>query len=83
MDLPQDVIEFLTDSARLNGTQKLSPADDLFSTGTLDSFALVDFISVLEQSCGITVPDAEVLPANFRTIETITTYVDARRALSA
>jgi acyl carrier protein len=45
----------------------------------LDSFALVDFIVVLEEHCGISVPDAEVVPHNFRTIEAIEEYVDSRR----
>ena len=42
-----------------------------FNSGTLDSFALVDFVTVLEEHCGIRIPDAEVIPANFRTIKTL------------
>ena len=35
----------------------------------LDSFALVDFLAVLEEHTGIKVPDSDVNPSNFQTIE--------------
>jgi acyl carrier protein len=47
--------------------------------GVLDSFALVDFVTVLEQECGIKIPDSDVNPANFETIEAVESYVDAHR----
>ena len=79
MSLPNPVIEFLNNNAAGNGIAKLDPTLDLFASGTLDSFALVDFVTVLEEHCGIRVPDAEVIPANFRTIEAIDHYVTDRR----
>ena len=39
----------------------------------------VDFVTVLEEHCGISVPDVDVNPANFRTIESIERYVESRR----
>ena len=53
--------------------------DDLFELGALDSFALIDFVTVLEDHCGIKVPDPDINPANFRTIEAIERYVAARQ----
>lgn len=82
MSLPQAVIDFLNSSAQANGATQPGPNDDLFAGGALDSFALVDFVTVLEEHCAIRVPDAEVIPANFRTIESIDQYVN-RRAQSA
>lgn len=78
MALPQPVIDFLTNSASLNGADQPEPAQDLFISGALDSFALVEFVTVLEEHCGITVPDAEVVPANFRTMESIDRFIQAR-----
>ena len=75
MSLPQAVIDFLYGSAQVNGATQPGPTDDLFAGGALDSFALVDFVTVLEEHCAIRVPDAEVIPANFRTIEAIDQYV--------
>ena len=78
MSLPQPTIDFLNNSASSNGTDQPDSADDLFELGVLDSFALVDFVTVLEQHCGIKVPDPDITPANFRTIDTIERYVSAR-----
>ena len=79
MSLPNEVIEFLNNSAASIGVKSLESDVDLFASGTLDSFALVDFVTVLEAHCGIRVPDAEVIPANFRTIEAIDQYVTDRQ----
>ena len=49
----------------------------------LDSFALVDFIGVLETETGIKVPDADVKAANFQTLEAIERYVESRKGRGA
>ena len=79
MSLPTEVIEFLNNNAASIGVSTLDPTLDLFASGTLDSFALIDFVTVIEEHCGIRVPDAEVIPANFRTIEAIDLYVSDRK----
>jgi acyl carrier protein len=79
MALPQGVKDFLNDSARSAGAEQPQSGDDLFRSGVLDSFALVDFVTVLEEQCGIKVPDSDVNPANFQTIETIERYVESRK----
>ena len=79
MALPQGVIDFINESARSNGAEQPGASDDLFKMGVLDSFALVDFVTVLEQETGISVPDGDVNPANFQTVEQIERYVESRR----
>jgi len=79
MSLPQAVIDYLNNNAVTNGTNHVEPDQDLFVSGTLDSFALVDFITILEEHCSIRIPDAEIVPANFRTIEAIDRYVASRQ----
>jgi acyl carrier protein len=51
--------------------------------GVLDSFALVEFIAVLEDQCGIKIPDADVNAGNFQTLETIERYVQTRKGTSS
>ena len=79
MALPQGVLDFLNESAQSNGAEQPRSGDDLFKMGALDSFALVDFVTVLEQECGIKIPDGDVNPANFETIEAIERYVEAHK----
>jgi acyl carrier protein len=76
MPLPQTVLDYLSESARNNGAAAPQNNDDLFKMGALDSFALVDFVTLIEEQCNIKVPDSDVNPANFQTIETIEAYVD-------
>ncbi len=79
MALPQGVTDYLNENAQNNGASQPGASDDLFKAGVLDSFALVDFIGVLETETGIKVPDADVKAANFQTIEAIERYVESRK----
>ena len=79
MALPQGVLDFLNENAQNNGAGQPVAGDDLFKMGALDSFALVDFLGVLESETGIKVPDADVKAANFQTLEAIESYVEAHR----
>lgn len=76
---PKDYWIFLYERAEAEGTPRPSNQDDLFSSGVLDSFALVDFVALIEDECGIKIPDSDVNPGNFQTIETVERYVDSRR----
>ena len=79
MPLPEKILNCLFENARDNGAAPPKDDDDLFRSGALDSFALVDFVTLLEEQCGIKVPDEDVIPANFKTIVAIENYVDRSR----
>jgi D-alanine--poly(phosphoribitol) ligase subunit 2 len=57
------------------------PGDDesLFDSGLLDSFALTDMVAALEEKFGIKVPDSDLNPRKFDTIEKIEAYVESRK----
>ena len=78
--LPEPVIDFLRENAQNNGNELPTNGEDLFKSGALDSFALVDFVTLLEEQCDIKVPDTDVVAANFQTLNAIETYVDAHRS---
>lgn len=80
MTLPQPIMDFLNDNAENDGGSPPTDSDDLFETGALDSFALVDFVTLLEGQCGIKVPDADVTRANFQTISAIESYIESHRS---
>jgi acyl carrier protein len=79
MALPQATLDFLNENARMNGLIQLVGGEDLFQSGALDSFALVDFVTVLEEHCGVHIPDTGVIPENFRTVAAIEAYVSSLR----
>ncbi len=82
MALPRQVIDYLNQTAEREGLARPQGGDDLFAAGILDSFSLVDFITELEQHCGIKVPDADVNPGTFQSIDKIENYVAAHRPKS-
>lgn len=52
--------------------------ESLFESGLLDSFSLTDVVSALEKEYGITVPDADLNPRKFDSIEKIDAYLESR-----
>lgn len=79
MALPQGVTDFLNEKARSAGAEQPKAGDDLFKSGVLDSFALLDFVAVLEEQYRIRIPDSDVNPSNFGTIEAIEKYIESRK----
>lgn len=61
--------------------KELTPSDDesLFTSGLLDSFALADFVSGLEEEFGVRIPDSDLSARKFDTIEKVKAYLAAKR----
>lgn len=55
-----------------------APDSSLFDAGVLDSFALPDLVSALEQEFSIQIPDSDLNPRKFDSIERIEAYLDSR-----
>ena len=57
--------------------KELSPGADesLFVSGLLDSFALTDFVSGLEEEFGVSVPDSDLSARKFDTINKVSAYL--------
>jgi acyl carrier protein len=64
---------------RVSGKQ-INPDQDesLFASGLLDSFALTDFVSGLEEEFGVTVPDSDLSARKFDTIDKVSAYLTAK-----
>ena len=56
------------------------PADSasLFESGMLDSFALTDLVAALETRFSIQIPDSDLNPRKFDSIERIEAYLESR-----
>jgi acyl carrier protein len=79
MSLPEAALAFLNENAKSAGVAQPKADDDLFKMGVLDSFSLIDFISILEEECGIKVPDADVNVVTFHSLDAISRYVEAQK----
>jgi len=56
----------------------LKNADSLIEHGIIDSLGIMKLLAYLEQSFGIKVADEELLPVNFETIESISSFVRSK-----
>lgn len=54
------------------------PDESLFDSGILDSFALPDMVSAIEQRFGISIPDSDLNPRKFDSIARIESYLESR-----
>lgn len=76
MDRRSKLIEILQ-----NVTKKdidIAPEDSLFESGILDSFALPDLVSALEREFSIQIPDSDLNPRKFDSLQRIEEYLDSR-----
>ena len=79
--LPEIILNYLQQSAKQARTELPAYNASLFSAGVLDSFALVDFVALLETECGIRVADAELRPENFDTMAKVETFITRAKEL--
>lgn len=75
-----DVLVFLEQAAQTEGVCLPPESESLFDQGVLDSFGLLEFIAFLEQTFHITIPDDDLTPGRFESIEKIRQYVQSRVA---
>jgi acyl carrier protein len=59
------------------------PEDQLFETGYLDSFVLTDLVMELEKQFGIRIPDSDLNPRRFESVERIEALLESRSAKTA
>ena len=57
-----------------------TPDESLFDSGTLDSFTLPDLVSGLEQEFDVKIPDADLVPERFDTVNKIEAYLNSRKS---
>ena len=55
-----------------------TPDESLFDSGTLDSFTLPDLVTGLEEEFGVSIPDSDLVPERFDSINKIEAYLDSK-----
>ncbi len=65
---------FTQDGSRLND------ADSFLSTGILDSTGILEIIMFLEETYGLKVEEAEMIPENLDSIDNLVAYIGRKQA---
>ncbi len=73
--LPQIILSYLQQAAREARTEIPDQNTSLFDAGLLDSFSLVEFVTLLETEVGLKVSDADLRPETFDTVAKIEAYI--------
>lgn len=74
-----DIRHFLTENFPLSAQGfTLGSDDSLIEAGVIDSTGVLELIEFIESRYEITIPDADVLPENLDSVESITRYVVAK-----
>ena len=55
-----------------------APDESLFESGILDSFVLTELVAELERQFDIRIPDSDLSPRKFETIDRIAGYIEGR-----
>jgi D-alanine--poly(phosphoribitol) ligase subunit 2 len=55
-----------------------APDESLFESGLLDSFSLADLVVELEREFTVKIPDSDLKPRKFDTVERIADYLASR-----
>jgi acyl carrier protein len=76
MDKKDKLLKILTDVAKKPISP--DPSESLFDSGLLDSFALTDLVAGIEKEFGMTIPDADLNPRKFDSVERIIEYLESR-----
>jgi acyl carrier protein len=75
-DVKDRLRKFIDDEV-LFGEGTVTDDQDLLG-GVLDSLALLQFVEHIESEFGVEVGDADMVPDNFRTLNAVETYINAR-----
>lgn len=74
MDKRTQILEIIQKVA--GKTPTVAPDESLFDSGVLDSFGLQDLVTGLEKKFGVKIPDSDLTPRKFDSIERIEQYLE-------
>lgn len=76
MDRRARIVEIIRRVSRKDLTPE--PEESLFDSGLLDSFALPDVVSALEEAFAVKIPDSDLNPRKFDSVARIESYLEGR-----
>lgn len=74
MDKRKQILEIIRTVAGKEPT--VASDESLFDSGVLDSFGLQDLVTALEKTFGVKIPDSDLTPRKFDSVERIEEYLE-------
>ncbi len=79
-DVKANVRQFLFDNFIMGGDVTIDDDTSFMKRHILDSTGFIELITYIEETWGVTVDDAEMLPENFDSLQNIAAYVARKLA---
>jgi acyl carrier protein len=80
MEINQQVREFISSNFYVQDVTALADDASLLEHGIIDSTGVLEVITFIEDTFGLTVEDKEMLPENLDSIERISSFVRRKKA---
>ena len=79
MDITKQIQHYILENFLYTDDESELPTDvSLFDTGVIDSTGVLDVVGFMEETFGIAVDDADLVPDNFDSVERMAAYVKRR-----
>jgi acyl carrier protein len=75
MDRKAVLVDYIKNDIMRNKNAKLDESEDLLSSGILDSLAILQLVAYIDKTLGIEIPDEDVVYDNFKSINSLVTYL--------
>jgi acyl carrier protein len=73
-----EITQVIQELARARRIAEVRPRDNLLAQGVVDSLAIVKLTLFLEQRFPIRITDEDIVPENFRDIESLSRFVQSK-----
>jgi acyl carrier protein len=75
VNVREQIRQFIRDSFLVDD---FADDDSFMGTGLIDSLGIVQLVSFVEAEYAVKVPDTDLLPSNFDSVEKLAAYVERR-----
>ena len=72
------VRSFVLEKFPLARKRSIKDADELLESGIVDSLGILDLVAFLESDFGLQISDEDLMPENFRSIESMVRFAEDR-----
>ena len=79
MDIIESIRRFLCEKLGIAEAERVEADAPLVRKGVVDSVELMQVVTFLETTYGISVDDSEIVPRNFRSLQTMADFVAHKR----
>jgi acyl carrier protein len=79
VSVAEDVEKFIVEEIALGtGVESIDHDEDLLAREVIDSLGITELVSFLEARYGIEVGDDDLLPENFRSVDSVVAFVASK-----